>query len=51
MNIKYSTYSKMISLEEALETKKFTLEDKEFSALVTKVYDGDTVHVVFEYKG
>lgn len=41
----------MISLEEALETKKFTLEDKEFTALVTKVYDGDTVHVVFEHKG
>lgn len=51
MNIKYSSYSKMISLEEALETKKFTLEDKEFTALVTKVYDGDTIHVVFEYKG
>ena len=41
----------MISLEDAMTTAKFTLENKEFPAMITKVYDGDTVHAVFEYKG
>ena len=35
----------------SMETPMFSLEDKEFEAKVVKIYDGDTIHVVFPFKG
>jgi endonuclease YncB( thermonuclease family) len=37
----------MIGLEDAKKVSKFSLEGIVVSAMVTKVYDGDTVHAVF----
>ena len=37
----------MISVEHAKRVPKFSLKGFEVDAIVTKVYDGDTVHAVF----
>ncbi len=37
--------------EGSMETPMFTLEGQEFDAKVVKIYDGDTIHVVFSFKG
>lgn len=37
----------MISVEQAKGVPKFSLKGFEVDAIVTKVYDGDTVHAVF----
>ncbi len=34
-----------------MDTPLFTLEGREFDAKVVKIYDGDTIHVVFTFKG
>ena len=41
----------MITVQEALSIAKFSLDSQEYSGIVTKVYDGDSIHIVFEYKG
>lgn len=41
----------MISLEEAKRTPKFSLQGLELPAIITKVYDGDTIHAVFTVDG
>jgi micrococcal nuclease len=41
----------MISLEDAMNVNKFSLDCLEFDSIITKVYDGDSVHAVFEFKG
>ncbi len=37
--------------EGSIDTPLFTLEGQEFDAKVVKIYDGDTIHVVFPFKG
>ena len=37
----------MISVEQAKRVPKFSLRGFEVDAIITKVYDGDTVHAVF----
>lgn len=41
----------MISVEEAKVINKFSLNGLEFEGIITKVYDGDSVHAVFSLKG
>tara|TARA_B110000261_G_scaffold157187_1_gene191932 strand:+ start:1376 stop:1771 length:396 start_codon:yes stop_codon:yes gene_type:complete len=38
-----------LSIEEALVTKKFSLNNMEVQGIITKVYDGDSVHAVFSF--
>lgn len=40
-----------LSIEDALRVEKFSLEGLTTRAMVTSVYDGDSVHVVFPFAG
>jgi micrococcal nuclease len=39
-----------LTVEEALTTKKFSLNEVEVQGIITKVYDGDSVHAVFFFR-
>jgi micrococcal nuclease len=45
------SFKKKDSLEEVIDAPFFTLNGHSTPAKVVKVYDGDTIHVVFKYFG